>query len=629
MKHTRKPNGSQATSLTAATRTPTSAAALVRDVLRRPGRPLDDPTRALFESRFGHDFSRVRIHADAEASVSADAVEARAYAHGRHIVLESEQAASDHGLMAHELAHTIQQRFADPAPAPAVKAVDDADERGATAASVAIMAGHAPGSLGVSRPGLARQAKPGAKRSDRVQPPIGADETVEDKQAVDTQAGQPVSRIVIDLRRGRVGFFVPAPKGVITGSVSTDLKPGRYTATLDAANQKWVFEGGQVKVGLRFSVSLDGANPWTLAYPERIPIYVGFSTERKGGGPEGDTSEDADADLLRIFDEAPGDIPDDPSIDNYVDYEYAPKWVVTGDTGAYSMQIKLQYIDGSLEPFDLSTVSDATVTDQEKEDAIANGTVTGTGRMKPSILNKSTVPKLWGLKQTILRFQQRLKDMGEAELLNFTIEHGFPAVFTIVTLNPFLAPMGPRAGSGGLRRPPIPPRGGSPGKPGAGGAAPKKASDTRVLVVGAETEAEFGYARGVASKGQRVDVVNPTETAAAKTFKAEGGNFVKGKIESLPAEPTYNLIREDFPYPTGASITTIEGVGARLARLKPGGRWVVVTEAKAEFLPTLKAEATRRGARVTQYGIPQAHEGAPQSGHPKGPERFVVIIEVP
>jgi len=134
-----------------------------------------------------------------------------------------------------------------------------------------------------------------------------------------------VSQIIID--SGAAGRLrVPAPKGMIVGSVSTDLKPGRYTVTLDAAERKWVFEGGQVKSGLRFDVSLEGANPWTLAYPEKIPVLVGFSTERKGGGPMGDTPQDSYADLLRIFDEAPGDIPDDPTIDGFVDYEYVPKW---------------------------------------------------------------------------------------------------------------------------------------------------------------------------------------------------------------------------------------------------------------------------------------------------------------
>jgi len=68
-----------------------SAAAppIVHDVLRSPGRPLDPSTRQFMESRFGHDFSRVRVHADGKAAASAQAVNARAYTVGRDVVFGS------------------------------------------------------------------------------------------------------------------------------------------------------------------------------------------------------------------------------------------------------------------------------------------------------------------------------------------------------------------------------------------------------------------------------------------------------------------------------------------------------------------------------------------------------------
>ncbi len=37
---------------------------MVEEVLRSPGQPLDPKTRAFFEPRFTHDFSRVRVHTD-------------------------------------------------------------------------------------------------------------------------------------------------------------------------------------------------------------------------------------------------------------------------------------------------------------------------------------------------------------------------------------------------------------------------------------------------------------------------------------------------------------------------------------------------------------------------------------
>ena len=46
----------------------TTAPPIVHDVLRSPGQPLDAATRAYFERRLGHDFSRVRVHINSEAA---------------------------------------------------------------------------------------------------------------------------------------------------------------------------------------------------------------------------------------------------------------------------------------------------------------------------------------------------------------------------------------------------------------------------------------------------------------------------------------------------------------------------------------------------------------------------------
>src|SRR5262245_5604303 len=40
----------------------------VHEVLRSPGQPLDAATRAFMEPRFGHDFSRARVHTDTRAA---------------------------------------------------------------------------------------------------------------------------------------------------------------------------------------------------------------------------------------------------------------------------------------------------------------------------------------------------------------------------------------------------------------------------------------------------------------------------------------------------------------------------------------------------------------------------------
>jgi hypothetical protein len=86
---------------------------IVHEVLRSPGQPLNPATRAYFESRFGQDFSQVRIHTDATAAESAWAVNALAYTVGRDVVFGSGQyvPATNDGrrLLAHELTHVVQQ----------------------------------------------------------------------------------------------------------------------------------------------------------------------------------------------------------------------------------------------------------------------------------------------------------------------------------------------------------------------------------------------------------------------------------------------------------------------------------------------------------------------------------------
>lgn len=89
------------------------APALVNAVIARPGRPLDPDTQRFFSERFGHDFSQVRLYADPQAAASAQAVDAHAYAVGNHVVFAAGRYAPDtlvgQYLLAHELAHTIQQ----------------------------------------------------------------------------------------------------------------------------------------------------------------------------------------------------------------------------------------------------------------------------------------------------------------------------------------------------------------------------------------------------------------------------------------------------------------------------------------------------------------------------------------
>jgi hypothetical protein len=91
-----------------------TAPPIVHDVLKSPGRSLDAATRSFMEPRFGYDFSDVHIHTDARAAESAEAVGALAYTVGQDVVFGHGQyipgTQAGRKLLAHELAHTVQQQ---------------------------------------------------------------------------------------------------------------------------------------------------------------------------------------------------------------------------------------------------------------------------------------------------------------------------------------------------------------------------------------------------------------------------------------------------------------------------------------------------------------------------------------
>ena len=86
------------------------------------GRALDRSTRGFMESRFGVDFSSVRIHDDSRAADGARSVDAAAFTTGRDVVFGAGRFEPDtptgRHLLAHELAHVVQQSGAAPAVQP-------------------------------------------------------------------------------------------------------------------------------------------------------------------------------------------------------------------------------------------------------------------------------------------------------------------------------------------------------------------------------------------------------------------------------------------------------------------------------------------------------------------------------
>lgn len=85
----------------------------VQEAINSNGQPLPTETRAVMEYHFGHDFSKVRVHVGEQAARSASAVHALAYTVGNHVAFGAgkydPQSAQGQYLLAHELAHVIQQ----------------------------------------------------------------------------------------------------------------------------------------------------------------------------------------------------------------------------------------------------------------------------------------------------------------------------------------------------------------------------------------------------------------------------------------------------------------------------------------------------------------------------------------
>jgi hypothetical protein len=107
---------------------------------RSSGRPLDPATRDEMESKFGENFEDVRVHTGHSAEVSAVASGARALTKGNDIIFGpgyySPGTSAGRRLLAHELAHVVQQTRRSGAATPA-----DASETEAREAASSVAAG--------------------------------------------------------------------------------------------------------------------------------------------------------------------------------------------------------------------------------------------------------------------------------------------------------------------------------------------------------------------------------------------------------------------------------------------------------------------------------------------------------
>ena len=73
------------------------------------GEALPSSLRSFFEPRLGRQLSDVRLHTGEHAAQTASGLGAQAFTYGSHVWLGRGQSVEANELMAHELAHVVQQ----------------------------------------------------------------------------------------------------------------------------------------------------------------------------------------------------------------------------------------------------------------------------------------------------------------------------------------------------------------------------------------------------------------------------------------------------------------------------------------------------------------------------------------
>jgi hypothetical protein len=151
-----------------------------------------------------------------------------------------------------------------------------------------------------------------------------------------------------------------------------------------------------VKSGLRFVVDLEGADPWTLAYPATLPLTVaaGSDQEPKTFGDMQDPKTGQLKDPLALYEGAPLKEPI-KGVDDFEDVSYNLDY--RSDKGNPSKFLMVNYRDNSHKDINIDSVTNAT-------------------------------PRLWAAKQ------EALKIIGEYNTM--FILGAFPTVFFIITIQP-------------------------------------------------------------------------------------------------------------------------------------------------------------------------------------------------
>ena len=241
------------------------------------GTALPDPVRAKFENSLGVDLGGVRVHTGGDSAVAARTVGAKAYATGQDIHFASGQYNPDSPdglrLLAHEVAHTVQQRGAPPVHQNQleVSSPGDAAEIDADRAADAMISGTST-TVGSTAATLAR-----AKDDDKSKP-VKTDKASWAEKSVDMKLF------------GKSATF-KLGEGGVTGSLQlTNLPPAK--ATLLKISEKFPIQvapavgvmveaSGEIKMEAAANVTMAGG---PKEFPGPRENNIGYEAKVTGGG---------------------------------------------------------------------------------------------------------------------------------------------------------------------------------------------------------------------------------------------------------------------------------------------------------------------------------------------------------
>jgi hypothetical protein len=200
------------------------------------GQSMDHETRSRMERAFGHDFSRVRVHADTSAARLSRGLNARAFTIGSDVAFGAGEyrpgTLVGDALIAHELAHVIQQRSAN-ASSPLFKDGVESDALENDADRAAVMAV-------ISTRSATKGRRAGANRESvpRLRSSLGL-----------RRCGPAVKQKVVEPEE-TVGDFEWSPECILGAlcpkdpGVVTDLKKLTVKAANRITDNKWTFKQG-------------------------------------------------------------------------------------------------------------------------------------------------------------------------------------------------------------------------------------------------------------------------------------------------------------------------------------------------------------------------------------------------